>query len=430
MNADLTVSVGVGREIISPPLGTPLIGYPVIRETESIHDDLQVTAIAFKYGEKISLLISATVIFLLTEDSIAIREAVSKETGVDFSNIILCCTHTHSSPATYTEIKNDDYIYNLLLPQTVSAAKGAIENAQPAYMGIGTIESHAGVNRREVDRTGGIWLGQNPWGCFDPTMTVVSFRTVDKKPIVNLIHYGAHCTAAGRSVEVTRDWAGVMVDRLEQQSGAVTVFVNGAIGDTGPRLSDGSTAANLELALELGAAAALDATTAYRSIKEYRPVDMKVSLSEVKLPYLPQMSYEEAKAEYATYSEEQKKEYYGRCYHLREVMAEYESKRPLQEHLSIHETIISVGPLAFVPFPFEMFTEMTLQLRKFSPYQHTLSLCNGNGYYGYLPSQDQICRGGYEVAMFRDFNPYMLKDDTDTTLVVQLADVLEKMYKE
>ena len=294
-------------------------------------------------------------------------------------------------------------------------------------MGVATVESHVGINRREVQLDGWIGLGQNPWGTFDPTMTVISFVTTDKKPIANMVHYGTHCTAAGNNFEVTRDWSGVMIDRLEEQTGAMTAFINGPIGDTGPRLSDGSTAATLELALELGAAAAHDAVFAYRTIKDYRPFDMKVTMQEVKLPYKPQMSYEDAVAEYATHTEEEKNEYYGRCYHLRKVMAEYEAGHPVETELVLKETVIAVGNVVFVPFPFEMFTEMTLRLRKFSPYQHTLSLSIGNGYYSYLPSQDQICRGGYEVAMFRDFNPYQLEDNTDTTIVTQLVDIVKAL---
>ncbi len=97
-----------------------------------------------------------------------------------------------------------------------------------------------------------------------------------------------------------------MIDRLEAQTGAMTAFINGPIGDTGPNLSDGSTAANLELAMELGGEAASDAVRAYRSIKDYRPIDMKVMMQDVKLPYKPQMSYEDAVAEYATHTEEEK----------------------------------------------------------------------------------------------------------------------------
>lgn len=422
-----TAKVGVGRSVISPVKMAQLWGYPLIRDTEVIHDDLQATAFAFEYEGRQSLLVNLTIIFLLNDEFEILRELISRETGVPYENIIIDCTHTHSSPATDSDIKDTEYIETVLRPGAVKAAKEALSNLQEALMGVATVESHVGINRREVQLDGWIGLGQNPWGTFDPTMTVISFVTTDKKPIANMVHYGTHCTAAGNNFEVTRDWSGVMIDRLEKQTGAMTAFINGPIGDTGPRLSDGSTAATLELALELGAAAAHDAVFAYRTIKDYRPFDMKVTMQEVKLPYKPQMSYEDAVAEYATHTEEEKNEYYGRCYHLRKVMAEYEAGHPVETELVLKETVIAVGNVVFVPFPFEMFTEMTLRLRKFSPYQHTLSLSIGNGYYSYLPSQDQICRGGYEVAMFRDFNPYQLEDNTDTTIVTQLVDIVKAL---
>ncbi|MBR6794772.1 MAG: hypothetical protein IKM52_01530 [Clostridia bacterium] len=42
-----------------------------------------------------------------------------------------------------------------------------------------------------------IVFGQNPWGVFNPCMTVISFRTEEGKPYANLVHYGVHLTAAG-----------------------------------------------------------------------------------------------------------------------------------------------------------------------------------------------------------------------------------------
>ena len=43
--------IGVGREIISPPLGTLLYGYPRKRPASRVHDDLCVSAIACEQGD-------------------------------------------------------------------------------------------------------------------------------------------------------------------------------------------------------------------------------------------------------------------------------------------------------------------------------------------------------------------------------------------
>ena len=109
-----------------------------------------------------------------------------------------------------------------------------------------------GVNRREIRANNKIDFGQNPWGCFNPRMTVISFKNDEGNVVANIIHYGAHCTAAGRNTEISRDWAGVMVDSLEKESGGITAFFNGAEGDVGPRLSNGGTTGDMSHVKETG----------------------------------------------------------------------------------------------------------------------------------------------------------------------------------
>ena len=90
-------------------------------------------------------------------------------------------------------------------------------------------ESAEDAARREIKEDGTTVLGQNPWGPKDPIMTVVSFRGEDGAIIANMIHYCCHCTASGKNDEITRDWAGVMTDMLEAQTGAITGFYAGFI---------------------------------------------------------------------------------------------------------------------------------------------------------------------------------------------------------
>lgn len=81
--------------------------------------------------------------------------------------------------------------------------------------------------------------------------------------------------------------------------------------------------------------------------------------------------------------------------------------------------------VAFVPFPFEVFSEITLRLRDASPFRHTLSLSNANGCRFYFPSRDQIARGGYEVWVFKAMNVRTLADDADNAAVVENLRLLE-----
>ena len=60
----------------------------------------------------------------------------------------------------------------------------------------------------------------NPWGPFDPTMTVIRVQG-ESGPIGTIVHYGAHPTTFVSSTRIiTRDWPGVMADRVEKLSGA------------------------------------------------------------------------------------------------------------------------------------------------------------------------------------------------------------------
>ncbi len=92
-----------------------------------------------------------------------------------------------------------------------------------------------GVNRRNLLGSKVPVFAQHLQGAFDPKMTVIAFRDLDGNPVANMIHYGAHATAAGSNTEVTRNWPGYMTDKLEYVSDAVTAFFNGCEGSVGTR---------------------------------------------------------------------------------------------------------------------------------------------------------------------------------------------------
>lgn len=282
-------------------------------------------------------------------------------------------------------------------------------------MGIGTTESNVGINRREIDENGNVILGQNPFGIFDKTMTVLSFKDLNGENIVNVIHYNSHGTSAGRATAITRDWMGPMVDRMEAETGAVTVFFNGAIGDSGPRLSNNRTVGDkdesvenevpdedLSYLVELGSVAAIDAMRAYRNIKEYREVVFDMIKGTISLPYKKPLSLEEAKAQLEKPNDMVNhagvQSLYKKC--LEETIRMHENNEEFKTHEEIDQVLYLFNSVVLVPFPFEMFSEIQLRLKQHSPFEHTLCLSNANGLFAYLPTQSQICKGGYEVDAF------------------------------
>jgi hypothetical protein len=65
-------------------------------------------------------------------------------------------------------------------------------------------------------------------------------------------------------------------------------------------------------------------------------------------------------------------------------------------------------------------------MRAYSKYGHTLALGCTNGSNSYLVTQDQICRGGYEVERFRAIGPRQLTDNADMHLINQNLQLMEK----
>jgi hypothetical protein len=83
--------------------------------------------------------------------------------------------------------------------------------------------------------------------------------------------------------------------------------------------------------------------------------------------------------------------------------------------------------VVFLPFPFEFFSEISLRLRKASPFPHTLCLGCTNGDQGYLPTEDQLCRGGYEIEMFKTSGVQTLTDDADYHIIAEHRRILEEL---
>ena len=430
----MKLELGVSREIITPKLGGYFLGYGSKKVSDSVHDDLTVTAITFSYGKLRSMLVSVCLCLVNNELSDKIRFECGKAAGVPASNVILSCTHTHSGP--YTESfdgfpLDEEYINNILMPRSISAAKNSSLNMKSVKMGVASIDSRIGINRRQILSNNEVILGNNPWGPYDPELTVLSFKDDTDKTIANIVHVGAHCTAAGVITEVTRDWAGYMVDRLEAESGGVTAFVNGALGDVAPRMANGGSVGDLKLTAELGGFAGAEAVRAYKDIRVYLDEDMSVALGEICIPNDPLMSRECVNKMLNEYKAvpgfDSHRFIPGRIKKLEAVLHLHDNGEKGEDEFKFDQVLIRIGPVVFIPIPFEVSTDISMRLRELSKYGYTLILSCSNGSNSYLPTEDQICRGGYEIESFHWSRIRRLPNNTDWHMVSQNIDLMEKL---
>lgn len=424
---------GAAKEITTPAIGTLLYGYRPDIAAESVHDDLSVTALAFKQGDKTALMITAEIGDIQTELCTETIKKIAAKCGVDEKSILISSTHTHSAPnLSGVDGWGDldmNYYNGIFLPAILKASERALENLAPAEISVGVTLSEVGINRRQQFPDGNIGLGQNPHGCYDPNMTVLSIRNSEtKEGILNLVHYGCHGTSAGLNREITRDWSGIMIDRLEKETHTLTAFWNGAIGDVGPRLTNGETTGNISYTEELGGVAAFDAMRAYRARGGWHAGRLEIFRDKVTLPYKAMPSLEEAEKKLASYVEPEKLINLHRLKyaHDKEVYEYLKNGGKPESAFSFDQTIISLGDVVFIPFPYEPFSEIILRLREYTDYPYTLCLSCTNGYNVYLPSEDQLCRGGYEVDCFLYGHLFPLANNTDHHIINENLRILRE----
>ena len=420
-----TFYAGAARADITPPVGTLLYGYNPHQESTSIHDHLSVTALAMRQGEDTAILMTVTVGDFQTALVDEIRGKIGEACGIPAGRIVVAATHTHSAPNVAGMEGwggvDRNYVDSILFPAMLQASADAVAALQPAEYAVGVTESKVGINRREQLQNGAITLGQNPWGCYDPWMTCVSIRNSETKAgILNVIHYGCHGTAAGCNHEISRDWSGIMIDRLEAETGVMTAYWNGSQGDVGPRLTNGKTVGDIRHVEELGGVAAMDAKRAYDARGIYVPGSLRIFEGEVAIPYKPLPPQHLVTARLCTFENPealfniQALEYA----HYKAIKDVYDAGVPEHDtHYRIPQTILALGEVSFIPFPFEIFSEISLRLRYHAPTRYTLCLSNTNGYNAYLPTEDQIVRGGYEILCFLYSGAYTLVNNADQILL-------------
>ena len=424
---------GFARKDITPDIGILLMGYPdPDRKAESVRDPLQANALVLKQGDTEAVLINLTITLLDDAGVETIRQGVQRKTGIPADRVVVSCIQTHSAPPTqeiWGWCDADQGYVDLVVSRSIEAAAEANGKMKAIRIGIGTAESNVGVNRRRIMPDHTVRLGYNPWGIYDPEMTAVSFQD-EESILATLIHYGAHPTVLpSKSRVVSRDWPGVMIDRVEELTGAPAFFVNGAVGDVAPRSNHLSAVGDGEMALmEVGTRAAMDAMRAIRSIKEYRDLDLGVMTGEYLLPYRALPTEDETRREMA--AAEPHRNEYGRGmaeYKYWQAVANAQRSAPVpgEKYLQI---IIHVGPVAIVPIPGEPFAEIVLRIRDLSPARYTLCASTSCGSNGYFVTRESLNRGGYEVWVARAMGAHILAENIDDVLVEENLKLLSRAY--
>jgi hypothetical protein len=438
---------GVARSDITPPHGIAHAGWGAQTHQRAAGVDLPLlcTALALKDDDETIVIIDLDLCYIWDNEAPALVEAVCRRTGLPAANIRIQYSHTHSGPvngATWSAwIKQGTEMvgaYDALLEHhCAGAAAQALNNLHPVRIAAGSGSSPINVNRRfQRPEDGAVVCGRYWEGPVDSQVQVVRFDRLDGTPHAVLVNYACHPITVGPDCDqITPDYPGVMKQVVEQSTGATCLFLQGATGDLGPihgisrnglheykrlgrmlghevcriwwQLEPRRRREHYDGTLESGSPLAL-----YRD--EYLPdlrTDLRVATREVALPLKQFAPLDELQAALAVHVE--------RLNRLREegtdleaikaetmlakragMRADLAARNQGRSERTVTLQTFTIGDRVALPLiPGEPFCQIGLDIKRRSPFAHTLFAGYANVGWAYIPTPDAYPLGGYEVEI-------------------------------
>jgi len=177
--------------------------------------------------------------------------------GFDDHNLMIAAIHNHNGPSAYDRRwlagalmgPFDQRILDQVVDGIVQAVRTAAGRRQAATLHL-VVDELPGMNRSRRDPAFDVAVGGGAGLATDPDLyptdrklTLLRADDIDGKPLGLLVHFASHPTVLSPdNMLISADWPGVMNSELEKHlgHGAISVFVNGALGDAAP-LPDWST---------------------------------------------------------------------------------------------------------------------------------------------------------------------------------------------
>jgi len=405
-----SLSAGVARRIITPPKGIYQIGYgDRTKGNVGIHDDLTATALVLDDGK--------TRVAIVALDMLTINEFIVDRVRARLTptEVLLCCSHTHSGPIAYADEKssrlNREYI-DSLVNNIVDAVSEAQENLHPARLEYSHGEANVGINRREKMPDGHMEIGRNPEGARDKSVQVIGVIALTPTPlpqgegqrIATLVNYACHGTVLGPdNLLVSADWIGVMRKKVEEELGGLTLFIQGAAANINPDMYwDDARAFEMVSEQGLGVANAVIAATG-SGAEKMRGVPIQIERTQAWLPTETRVTTSHPPKNYG-----KPLLALAKLPGFLSVFADlllnqrYPWKSVIEARdgfwsVPMRINAVRIGELAFVTFAAETFTEIGIKVKSASPAKHTLFASVSDGCISYLHTEESHTEGGYEV---------------------------------
>ena len=419
-----TFQAGAAIADITPPLGELVVGGFAPFPAKQIHDPLHARSLVLDDGQRKIALVICDTLYIPRDICDEARREVAEKTPLAADHVLIAGTHTHSatrsSSKTYSPI---------LVAGIVKSVQSALKNLEPARIGWSSVDEPREVfNRRwyvtdpKLRRNpfGGIDTVRmnpprgnaalvRPAGPVDPEVSFISVQSREGRPIALLANYSLHYVGGVNKGDVSADYFAIFSNRIGEMLTAgkksddhppfVGMLSNGTSGDVNNinfRERSPKRYERYEKMTEVAEHVAERVHSAYDNVTYHDWVPVAAAMKDLSLKvrkpdqkmqdYIRQLAKKPKDAEpfhrYET-------NYAERVTNLLNGPDTYEI--PLQA--------VRIGDLGIGAIPFEVFTEIGLEIKEQTPFKDGFTIELANGAYGYLPTPAQHKLGGYETWM-------------------------------
>lgn len=372
-----------------------------------IHDLPRVSVLVIEDVQKAAIV--SVEIVMLWDDFIKIcKKMVAERTGTPIENVWIHVTHAITTPhapggpqiglageatgkkeeAPEAELLRKRESYENAIMQALKKAAESASVLKEAKLSVGTGICDL-IRGRDIETSGGWWIGTGGAGESNETMTVLSFRDEEEKLIAALISYGMKpCVIDNSEMEkgsrlISADAPGLCCRELENSLGATVLYCTAAAGDRVPvktawydRVGSDGRLETVDLGVEQGIAFAKElagqmAAVAAQIIEDGEPVKVhgisqkKASFMWETKGHIPLQPYKEL-----TFAADGK--------------------------LEVPVEVITLGNVALVAGKPEINTITERQMQERSRYPHTLYVSMVDGGMKYMPDLDSYRRISWE----------------------------------
>lgn len=445
---------GAAMSNITPPLGELIVGGWAPFPAKHVHDELYARCLLLDDGDTIIGFVLCDNVGIPREVFDTARAYLAEETDLDVGNLLMSSTHTHSATTARgpskvaPQVPLSDY-QQFLARRIADGVRRALNELQPARIAWGKVDEPSevfnrrwhvidpelrsnpfgGVDQVRMNPPRGNEALVRPAGPVDPEVSFLSVQSLEGQPLALLANYSLHYVGGVKSGDISADYFGYFSLAIAERLGAdklhppfVGMLSNGTSGDVNninfrERGASFKPYEKMQLVANKLADRIMEV---HRDLQWHDWVKLNAAWAELELEVRqPTPEMREFFAELAKRPADQR--------HVREE--NYAARMKIIEaspkQVFVPLQVLQLGDLAIHAIPFEVFTEIGLELKERSPFPASFTIELANGSYGYLPTPAQHALGGYETWLGSNYVQLDASDRIIETLMELSAKLVQ-----